>query len=143
MTSWEAGGLCFNLMNTGGISEIVRFSDLSNATEVSPTVWRRDLLRRGLSAPLEKVRVFPFLVTRLSVNEFTSLLSVACYQQACFVVNEAGIGWEGISTSSISFSKVLGKSSNIVSSPQVHQQALYHKWFQPPLKSIIPQIENF
>ncbi len=78
--------------STGGISGIVCVSGPSDATEVLSTVWWRDLLPRGLSALLEKVTVFPFLVTSLRVNEVTSLFWTACYGQAPFITNEAGIG---------------------------------------------------
>jgi len=89
----------------GGISGIVCVSDLSNATEVLSTMWWTGFLSRGLSALLENAKVFSLLITSLSANEFTSLFSTACYWQASFIANEAGIGYEGISTFSISSSK--------------------------------------
>ncbi len=86
---------------TGGIFEIVCVFDFSDATEVLSTMWWRGFLSRGLSARLENAKVFSLLITSLSANEFTSLFSTACYGQAPFIANEAGIGYEGISTFSI------------------------------------------
>ena len=94
---------------TGGIPGIFCVSDLSDAIEVLSTMWWRGLLSRGLSALLENATVFSLFVTSLRANEFTSLFSTACYGQASSIANEAGIGQEGISTFSISASKLSGK----------------------------------
>ena len=103
---------------TGVISGIVCVSDLSDATEVLSTMWWRGLLSRGLSALLENATVFSLFVTSLRANEFTSLFSPASYGQASSSANEAGIGYEGISTFSISASKFSKKVRT--TSCQVH-----------------------
>jgi len=94
---------------TGVISGIVCVFDFFDAAEVLSTMLWRAFLLRGRSVLVEDITVFSFPIASLSANEFVSLFSTASYGQASFIANETGIGYEGISTSSISSSRFLEK----------------------------------
>lgn len=78
--------------DTGGVAGIVCVSDFSNAAGALSTMWWRDFLSRGLSALPENATVSSLFITGLSANEFSCLFSTACYGQAPFIANEAGVG---------------------------------------------------
>ena len=96
---------------------------IAGVSKVLSTILRKGLLSRGLSALIENATVFSLLTTGLSVNEFATFFSTACYGQAPFIANEAGIGYEGILRFSITSSNLSKKV--LTTSCQVHHRLKY------------------
>jgi hypothetical protein len=93
---------------------------------------------RGLSAGPENATESSLVIVSLNANEFATFFSTASYGQAFPMTNEVGMGYVGISTSSLAFRKKV-----LTTSCQAHQQYLYYKGFHHPPFSVTFLIPPF